>query len=118
MCVCVGAGGGDFLARTRFGISPEKNTNCDDYCSIDARIDGVALPGKHWFRKRGMSARSFFWEDGSGSYMKVENLQGSDSGLYRCRVDWNGAPEKTYKIRLEVKRKANNKILFPNYTAG
>ncbi|XP_023324436.1 titin [Eurytemora carolleeae] len=67
--------------------------------TYDLRTDGR---GNHWYDSFNLGGRAFYNGENSSSFLAIENLQEKDRGRYRCRVDFDKAPAKIYKVALQV----------------
>ncbi|KAF6217313.1 hypothetical protein GE061_001667 [Apolygus lucorum] len=69
--------------------------------SVDARnltIDG----GRHWSEERSLGGRAFFQSSTLPARLTIESVKDSDSGIYRCRVDFRKSPTRNTKVNLTV----------------
>ncbi|XP_030379920.1 hemicentin-2 [Scaptodrosophila lebanonensis] len=69
--------------------------------SIDIR-DGISKAPKRWSDESVFGDRAYFIFDKEPGKLSVQNTQSSDSGFYRCRVDFVKAQTHNSRIKLNV----------------
>ncbi len=57
---------------------------------------------KHWSSPTGFGGRAFFSTANHPAQLKVDTIQLTDEGMYRCRVDFRNSPTRNLKINLTV----------------
>jgi len=69
--------------------------------SIDIRA-GVSKAPKRWSDESVFGDRAYFIFDKEPGKLSIQNTQASDSGTYRCRVDFLKAQTINSRIKLNV----------------
>lgn len=58
--------------------------------------------GTHWSDQSTLNGRGFFEARGETAVFAIESVKSSDSGVYRCRVDFQKNPTRNSKVNLTV----------------
>ncbi|XP_062123864.1 LOW QUALITY PROTEIN: hemicentin-1 [Drosophila sulfurigaster albostrigata] len=69
--------------------------------SVDMRA-GISKAPKRWSDEAVFANRAFFIFENEPGKLSVDKIQASDSGVYRCRVDFLKAQTYNRRIRLDV----------------
>ncbi|XP_068152955.1 nephrin isoform X1 [Drosophila tropicalis] len=69
--------------------------------SVDIRA-GISKAPKRWSDESVFGDRAYFIFDKEPGKLSIQNTQGSDSGTYRCRVDFLKAQTFNTRVRLNV----------------
>lgn len=73
-------------------------------CSVDIR-DRDFKAAKRWSDEMVFANRAYFLFEKQPGELAVQNAKESDSGIYRCRVDFKVAQTRNSKVNLTVIRK-------------
>ena len=71
------------------------------YSSYDARGQSHA-EARHWSEEKILGGRAFFRGDLKPARLVIDNVKGTDAGIYRCRADFYRAPTTISHMRLDV----------------
>jgi len=72
------------------------------YCySLDAR-EREYKDAERWSDEKIFGPRAYFIPDKEPAQLSVDNIQGPDEGIYRCRVDFKFAQTRNSKVILTV----------------
>jgi hypothetical protein len=71
------------------------------FFSFDARNSNFAN-GSHRINNNSISGRSFFRASTNPAVLELESTKNSDSGVYRCRVDFHKSPTRNSRVQLNV----------------
>lgn len=69
--------------------------------SLDAR-DFKIETGSHWSDETILNGRGFFQLKANPATFAIEAVKNSDTGVYRCRVDFQKNPTRNSKFNLTV----------------
>ena len=58
--------------------------------------------GKHWSDKNFFGSRALFTENSKPPSLALDDLQISDDGIYKCRVDFRLAQTSITRVKLTV----------------
>ncbi|XP_059607786.1 nephrin-like [Phlebotomus argentipes] len=58
--------------------------------------------GKHWVDENTFGGRAFFQAAAQPASLTIDSTKSSDSGTYRCRVDFNKSPTRNARVQLKV----------------
>ena len=58
--------------------------------------------GKHWSDKNFFGSRALFTENSKPPSLALDDLQISDDGIYKCRVDFKLAQTSITRVKLTV----------------
>lgn len=72
--------------------------------SFDARTTDVEK-GSHWLDEKNLGGRAYFDASAAPASLNIDEAQDSDSGLYRCRVDFHKSPTRNSRVQLKIIRK-------------
>ncbi|KAF4521871.1 hypothetical protein B566_EDAN003747 [Ephemera danica] len=70
---------------------------------LDAR-GGALEHGAHWAMGSALGARTFFLvgSGGTAGRLRVNNVEASDQGVYRCRVDFLNSRTRNFRVNLTI----------------
>lgn len=71
------------------------------YFSWDMRLTDSG-EGSHWSDERELGNRALFTTDSMKSFLKLSNIKETDSGVYKCRVDFKLSPTRNSLVNLTV----------------
>lgn len=74
------------------------------YFSFDARTTEFEK-GSHWLDEKSLGSRAYFQASTSPASLIINEAQDSDSGIYRCRVDFHKTPTRYSRVQLKIIRK-------------
>lgn len=69
--------------------------------SFDAR-NSLVEKGSHWSDQTALNGRGFFQAKAKPAMFAIDAVKSSDTGLYRCRVDFQRNPTRNSKVNLTV----------------
>lgn len=72
--------------------------------SFDARNTDFEK-GSHWLDEKSLGSRAYFQADTNPASLIINEAQDSDSGIYRCRVDFHKSPTRNSPVQLKIIRK-------------
>lgn len=78
-------------------------------CSFDARSSDIEK-GSHWLDEKSLGGRAYFQASETPSTLIIDGAQDSDSGIYRCRVDFHKSPTRNSRVQLKIICKYLNAI--------
>ena len=70
--------------------------------SFDARHSSLIDAGSHHEGNGSLGGRSYFNTTQRPAALIITSTKGFDTGLYRCRVDFQKSPTRNTKIQLNV----------------
>lgn len=73
--------------------------------SFDARSTDFEK-GSHWLDEKSLGSRAYFQASATPPSLIINDAQDSDSGIYRCRVDFHKSPTKNSRVQLKIIRKS------------
>ena len=81
-----------------------KNLTNTFLCSYDNRkkVSTNHNNGKHWSDKNFFGSRALFTENSQPPSLALDDLQISDDGIYKCRVDFKLAQTSITRVKLTV----------------
>lgn len=74
--------------------------------SFDARATDFEK-GSHWLDEKSLGSRAYFQASATPPSLIINDAQDSDSGIYRCRVDFQKSPTKNSRVQLKIIRKSH-----------
>lgn len=77
---------------------------------FDARFNPLDQ-AKHW-ADDSLGGRASFHYNEDPAKLKIENVKDSDSGVFKCRVDFQKSPTRNYLVNLTVISKYINFNFF------
>lgn len=72
--------------------------------SFDARTSDFEK-GSHWLDEKSLGGRAYFQASATPASLIIDEAQDSDSGMYRCRVDFHKSPTRNSRVQLKIIRK-------------
>ena len=69
--------------------------------SYDTRGQSHA-EARHWSEEKILGGRAFFRGDLKPARLVIDNVKGTDAGIYRCRADFYRAPTTISHMKLDV----------------
>lgn len=72
--------------------------------SFDARSTEFEK-GSHWYDEKSLGSRANFQASATPASLIINEAQDSDSGIYRCRVDFHKSPTRNSRVQLKIIRK-------------
>ena len=69
--------------------------------SFDSR-GKILDQARHWYDEMTLSGRATFQYNEEPSKLTLNGIKDSDSGTYRCRVDFKSSPSRNQRINLTV----------------
>ena len=69
--------------------------------SYDTRGQSHA-EARHWSEEKILGGRAFFRGDLKPARLVIDNVKGTDAGIYRCRADFYRAPTTISHMKLNV----------------
>lgn len=72
--------------------------------SFDSRTTELEK-GTHWLDEKTLGSRAHFQPEVSPASLIINEAQDSDSGIYRCRVDFHKSPTRNSRVQLKIIRK-------------
>lgn len=84
------------------------------FFSFDAR-DSVVDTASRWSDPSTLHDRGKFDPNGEPAMLAIEKVKNSDTGVYRCRVDFQKNPTRNSKVNLTVISEYVNVRLLPIY---
>lgn len=70
-------------------------------CSYDVRTGNTAQ-AKLWSSPTAFANRAYFRTTSHPAQLLVDDIQLTDEGVYRCRVDFRNSPTRNMKINFTV----------------
>ncbi|XP_055701881.1 nephrin-like [Phlebotomus papatasi] len=58
--------------------------------------------GAHWVDEKSFGGRAFFQAAAQPASLTIDSTKSSDSGTYRCRVDFHKSPTRNARVQLKV----------------
>ncbi|GAB0098066.1 IGv domain-containing protein [Sergentomyia squamirostris] len=69
--------------------------------SFDVRTSKLEK-GSHWVDEKNFGRRAYFQAAVQPASLTIESTKSSDSGMYRCRVDFHKSPTRNARVQLKV----------------
>ncbi|XP_031626202.1 nephrin-like isoform X1 [Contarinia nasturtii] len=69
--------------------------------SFDARNTDFEK-GSHWLDEKNLGSRAYFQASSNPASLIINEAQDSDSGIYRCRVDFHKSPTRNSPVQLKI----------------
>lgn len=76
------------------------------WSSFDARSSDFEK-GSHWLDEKSLGGRAYFQASATPASLIIDGAQDSDSGMYRCRVDFHKSPTRNSRVQLKIIRKCD-----------
>lgn len=74
------------------------------FSSFDARTTDFEK-GSHWLDEKSLGSRAYFQASATPASLIINEVQDSDGGIYRCRVDYHTSPTRNSRVQLKIIRK-------------